>query len=51
MEERNLTNLKTYGVAVLSVALATVLRMALNPLLGGRTTYITYFLALVATAW
>ncbi|HEX5736197.1 MAG TPA: PAS domain S-box protein [Blastocatellia bacterium] len=51
MNERNLTILKRYGVALLSVAIATVMRMALNPLLGGRTTFITYFLALVVTAW
>ena len=51
MQERNLTNLKTYGVALLSTALATLLRIGLNPLLGGRTTFITYFLALVITAW
>ncbi|HJQ70671.1 MAG TPA: PAS domain S-box protein [Blastocatellia bacterium] len=51
MHERDLTNLKRYGVALLSTALATVLRVGLNPLLGGRTTFITYFLALVITAW
>ena len=43
--------MKRYGVAILSVAIATAMRIALNPLLGGRTTFITYFLALVVTAW
>ncbi len=43
--------MKRYGVALLSTALATVMRVGLNPLLGGRTTFITYFLALVVTAW
>jgi PAS domain S-box-containing protein len=40
-----------YGAAVLSIALATLLRMWLRPALGDGFPFITYFLAVVFTAW
>ncbi len=51
MQERTIWNLKHYGVAVLSAALAAVARVALNPLLHSRTTFITFTLAVIITAW
>jgi PAS domain S-box-containing protein len=51
MQERTPSNLKRYGVAVLSSLLATIVRAALEPVLQIRTAFITYFLALVVTAW
>jgi PAS domain S-box-containing protein len=40
-----------YGVAALSIALATLLRIWLRPALGDGFPFITYFLAVVFTAW
>ncbi|HYP26574.1 MAG TPA: PAS domain S-box protein [Blastocatellia bacterium] len=41
-----------YGTAVLSVAMATLIRLMLTPLLGPeRVPFITYFLAVVFAAW
>jgi signal transduction histidine kinase/CheY-like chemotaxis protein len=40
-----------YGVAVLSVALGTALRLALDPLLGLTAPYPTLFAAVVIAAW
>ncbi|HVF90010.1 MAG TPA: PAS domain S-box protein, partial [Blastocatellia bacterium] len=41
-----------YGIAVLSVATATLLRLMLVPLIGAeRVPFITYFLAVVVAAW
>ena len=41
-----------YGFAVASVIVATLLRLALNPALGKTNVpYITYFLAVIITAW
>jgi PAS domain S-box-containing protein len=51
MQERTVSNLKRYGVALLNTALATIAREALNPLLQTRTTFITYILAAIITAW
>ncbi len=42
---------KRYGAAVLAVILATVIRLALNPVLGNRIPFATYFLAMVFAAW
>jgi PAS domain S-box-containing protein len=39
-----------YGIACLSVAAATAIRLALDPLLGDRFPYLAVFLALVVTA-
>ncbi len=44
--------LRRYGFALLSVVAATLLRLALNPALGETNVpYITYFLAVILTAW
>jgi PAS domain S-box-containing protein len=51
MQERTVWNLKRYGVAVLSTALATIARIWLHPLLYTRAAFITYFLGLIVTAW
>jgi PAS domain S-box-containing protein len=40
-----------YGVAVLTTTAATLLRVALTPLLGDHLPFITYFLAISFTAW
>jgi PAS domain S-box-containing protein len=41
-----------YGFALLNVVVATLLRLALNPALGDTNVpYITYFLAVILTAW
>ena len=40
-----------YGVAALSIVVATLLRMWLRPALGDGFPFITYFLAVVFTAW
>ncbi len=40
-----------YGLAVLSVLLATAVRGLLDPLVGDRIPYLTHFLALIFTAW
>ena len=43
--------IRRYLVAVTIVAIATVVRMALGPWLGDRVPYITFFPAVVITAW
>lgn len=40
-----------YFVAVCSVALATILRLTLDPLFGEKFPYITFIFAIVANAW
>ncbi|HEU4754376.1 MAG TPA: DUF4118 domain-containing protein, partial [Armatimonadota bacterium] len=40
-----------YGCALLSTAVATLLRMPLTPVLQDRAPFATYFLAVVVTAW
>src|SRR5437899_3107661 len=40
-----------YGSAVVSVVLATLLRMLLNPVLGQQAPFATFFLATLAMAW
>ena len=40
-----------YGVAALSLVIAIVLRLALDPLLGDQLPFMTFFLALLFTAW
>ena len=40
-----------YGVAVLCVALATLLRLSLRPLLSDNFPFVTYFVAVVFMAW
>src|SRR5712692_3712060 len=40
-----------YGSAVVSVVLATLIRMLLNPLLGRQAPFATFFLATLLMAW
>lgn len=40
-----------YGVAVACVVVATLLRLSLQPALGDNFPFITYFIAVVFTAW
>ncbi|MBV8231101.1 MAG: PAS domain S-box protein, partial [Planctomycetaceae bacterium] len=40
-----------YGIALLSVILATVIRLALDPLLGNHFPLFAFFVAIVFTAW
>ena len=40
-----------YSTAIASTGLATVARLALNPFLGGRFPFITYYAAVLLTAW
>ena len=42
---------RMYLIVVTSVALSTLVRYELNPLLGGRAAFIIYFPALVLSAW
>jgi PAS domain S-box-containing protein len=43
--------LLSYAVAVLSVALATALRLSLNPVLGSQAPLLTYVIAVALVAW
>ncbi|HEU5310633.1 MAG TPA: DUF4118 domain-containing protein, partial [Candidatus Eisenbacteria bacterium] len=45
------TSLERYAGAVLAVALATAVRLALNPLLGDQFPFATLFLAVLVSAW
>lgn len=47
---RNITLLR-YGVAVLSIALATLLRWWLDPILENHIPFTTYYAAIMFTAW
>jgi PAS domain S-box-containing protein len=40
-----------YGIAVVAVTASTLLRLALDPVLGTNIPYATYFLAVLVTAW
>jgi PAS domain S-box-containing protein len=39
------------GLAPMSVALATAIQLALDPLLGGRFPFLTFFVAIAVTTW
>jgi hypothetical protein len=41
----------TYGAPVLATILATVLRMALAPVVGAAVPFVSYFLATLLLAW
>jgi hypothetical protein len=43
--------LKSYGFAVGSILVATLLRLWLHPILGEQAPYATYFLAVMVSAW
>jgi K+-sensing histidine kinase KdpD len=43
--------LARYVVSILTVALTLGIRLALNPLFGGRYPYIVFFLAVMVAAW
>ncbi|WP_010585506.1 hybrid sensor histidine kinase/response regulator [Schlesneria paludicola] len=45
------TLVKTYGVTVLAVVIATVVRWVLNPLLGSEAPFSTFIIAVVFVAW
>ena len=51
MRKNSLASPLRYGIALLSVILATTIRLALNPLLGDRVPLIVFFVAIVFTAW
>lgn len=51
MSTKSLEILRHASVAILAVALATVLRLALSPVLGERVPFVTYFVAVVFAAW
>src|SRR5215470_14758019 len=51
MREVSLNRLAPYGVAVLSVALATVVRLELDPLLGESAPLLIFAIAVVLTSW
>src|SRR5918998_6606532 len=42
---------RRYAVAILSIALATAARFALDPALGDHLPYVTYFVAIMVVAW
>src|SRR4051812_16296988 len=43
--------LRPYGLALLAVGLATAIRLGLSPVLGDRFPFLTFFIAIVVTAW
>lgn len=45
------STLTAYGLAVASIALATGVRLWLDPALGDKLPFITYFAAIMVTAW
>jgi PAS domain S-box-containing protein len=51
MRRLSLKRLAPYGVAVLSVALATVVRLELDPLLGDSAPLLIFAIAVILTAW
>src|SRR5215475_8673512 len=51
MREVSLNRLAPYGVAVLSVALATVVRLEIDPLLGGSAPLLLFAIAVILTSW
>jgi PAS domain S-box-containing protein len=51
MPMTSLASLRRYGLALLAVGLATAIRLALNPILGDRFPFLTFFIAIVVTAW
>src|SRR5262245_63371231 len=52
MRVLSLKQLAPYGLAILSVALATVVRLALDPLIGGSAPLLIYFaIAVILTSW
>lgn len=51
MSRRWLSVLMRYGVAVVAIILATLLRKLLDPALGDASPFSAYFLALMVTAW
>ena len=44
-------HVRRYGSAVLITALATIIRLLLDPLLGDRFPFITFFCSIVLVAW
>src|ERR1035438_5618724 len=40
-----------YGAAVFSIAVASLVRMALGPLLGDQLPFVTFFAGIAAAAW
>jgi PAS domain S-box-containing protein len=51
MPRAKITPIQRYGVSILFVALATLLRLLLEKWLGKTVPFILYFLAVVASAW
>src|SRR5262245_39650169 len=51
MRTLSLTRKARYGIAVLSVALAAVVRLALEPVLGAEAPLAIFSLAVIATSW
>jgi PAS domain S-box-containing protein len=47
----SLRSTRNYLLAAAGVALATVVRLALDPVLGPRFPFLTFFIVVVATAW
>lgn len=44
-------SIRAYAVAIISVIIATLARMALDPLVGDQVPFATYFFAVLLTAW
>src|SRR5690242_20512752 len=40
-----------YGFAILSVVATTIVRMAIQPILGNRYSFITYYVGIALTGW
>src|SRR5215831_10062425 len=51
MRTFSLTRTARYGLAVLSVAIASALRLALDPILGDVAPFILFYLPVILTAW
>ncbi len=51
MQILSLKRLVPYGVAVLSVALATIVRLELDPVLGESAPLLIFAIAVILTSW
>src|SRR4051812_15978063 len=51
MPKTSLRSALRYGIAPISVALATMVQLALDPLLGDRFPFLAFFVAIGVTTW
>jgi two-component system CheB/CheR fusion protein len=51
MSLSSINSFRSYLTALVAVALATAIRVALDPLLGDRLPFVTFFVVIIAVAW